>query len=126
MSNKKALVKKLDKAVNGLISRLEKAEKFVLDQAPDICKEIVAEKKALAIYAIFNLGFFAFLSSMIALSGAVFINDGAGKFVIGLVFGVVAVVLSACSIEAGQDLISLKKAPKLTILRTLRNLSDNE
>lgn len=35
---------KLNKAIDQLIQRLEKTEKFVLDQAPDICKEMVKEK----------------------------------------------------------------------------------
>jgi hypothetical protein len=36
--------KEMNNALKKLIDRLEKTEQFVLDQAPDICKEMVKEK----------------------------------------------------------------------------------
>jgi hypothetical protein len=35
----------LKNAVAGLLDRLEKTEKFALDQAPDICQQVIAEFK---------------------------------------------------------------------------------
>lgn len=59
----------LNTAVAGLIDRLEKTEKFVLEQAPDVCQQVVAEFK-LQVYVQMCLGVAATILGIIALSVA--------------------------------------------------------
>jgi hypothetical protein len=60
----------LKNALAGLIDRLEKTEKFVLEQAPDVCQQVVMEFK---IHNFMQMGFaaVAFLFGLVAVPVAI-------------------------------------------------------
>ena len=119
---------KLTTVVNALVTRLEKAESFALEQAPDVCKEIIAEKTAILKFDILaQLALFVLLAAMSILSAKLLPEAKSNwnpdpNWVFCAIFGA---VFFAPLISAYYDLksaISLRAAPKLTILRELRNL----
>ena len=126
--------KKLEKAVNAIVTRLEKAENFVLEQAPDVCKEVIAEKKALGqltigvsifiIMLLITLGLIA--NHNIDHTYSLGSNENCGPMVlIGLSVMLIVVCLGFI-IDTSVRLISLKVAPKLNILRELKSLVEGE
>ena len=120
---------KLEKAVNAIVTRLEKAETFVLEQAPDVCKEVSAEKRALTAYCIaictaasagfIRLGFF--LASFAEVSR----HDDVWPYVTATLAGLLACILAVAALVEVSSFISLKTAPKLTILRELKSLTES-
>ena len=105
---------KLEQAVDAIVKRLEKTEKFVVDQAPDICKEILLEKRVSNIYYLI-VSFAAFLGF---LGGSYFIENLQARIVMVFVSGM-SLIFTLCIIS---ELISILTAPKLTILKELRKL----
>ncbi len=126
----KKLENKLEKAVNAIVTRLEKAENFVLEQAPDVCKEVIREKLALGIFnsSLFVVGsvFFGRLSfylfSCLAESG----RDSFGYGMGGALTACAALFCTVGAIVELSGLISVKTAPKLTILRELKSLTEKD
>jgi len=117
----------VNELVNDVIHKLEKMETFTLEQAPDLCKEILLEEKTNEENIIIFNGFLL-LSFIAALVGAIVgynvASDGRGW---QLVFGALMVILptaimvaSLFALEAVLDLRVLKVAPKPLILRKLR------
>lgn len=120
---------KLITVVNALVTRLEKAESFALEQAPDVCKEIIAEKTALCVYTVAGLGAISFLSLVLAILAWKLLSHESSSYdpcsaASGWAFICSALSLgfTIASANNAMELISLKTAPKLTILRELRRL----
>jgi len=140
MAVKKATRKKkvdpqnqLNGILGGLLTRLEKVENFTLEQAPDVCKEIVASKivchenKAIEGAVGFVLGFF------ISVAGVIAINYGIKDSVntdLYCIFGVVASFVGFLMLLCNGSIVlsnilamrDIKAAPKLTVLRGLKRL----
>jgi len=119
----------LNTAVTSLIERLEKAESFVLDQAPDVCKEVIAEKKSLTLFAFTISVSFSVLFVILAISSYICLSpmvehhdDFSPKSFYTAVFFVLSALPILNSISKFGELLSLRAAPKLTILRELHRL----
>ena len=119
--------KVLNTALRGLLSRLEKTEKFALEQAPDICKQMVQERKQDNIMRLVVAGFlllvFSGVSAFLLYKGTSLSGgEKAGCYLFGL-------LSLACVGGAGnsiylaiQWILMLKNCPKLFLLREFRNL----
>lgn len=124
--------KLLTDAMKGLIKRLDKTEKFVLDQAPDLCKQMVTE------VLIENYIQLAVASIIMLLSVAVIpiaihngINyeyssgsySGPTRYFFLMVIGFIgALISSGMVVNAGYYLLYLKNCPKLFLLREFKKL----
>lgn len=117
---------KLEKAVETIINKLERAEKFTLSQAPDICKEIIKEKKVANFYwlTVYILG--TLINGASSLKLAVTFSDKQEMLIIPILIAMVCLTFLMLSLSVTQELISLYVAPKLTILRELRSLLQKE
>lgn len=122
-------MKKLNKAIDIIISRLEKTEKFVLEQAPQVCKEILAEKLALLkfslivsslITSLFITGIFVSLHQVKADW-----NNSMIYFLVGIL-SLLTIIPLVFLVAAISEAISLKTAPKLTLLREFKRLGEKE
>lgn len=130
MDNKSKKV--LSSALNGLIKRLEKTEKFALEQAPDICKQMVYEKtleKTIELWTSLPAAIALVIATIILAfkSHSALESEPSG----GLAFLCGALSLAACvgsfvfleSVRYAVNwLIYLKKCPKLFLLREFRDL----
>lgn len=132
---KNANQKLINQAIKGLIARLEKTEKFVLAQAPDICKQMIKE---FVLTQVCNL-IQCLLGATVGLGAGILgiykiatytkmctdyhcteLSDGwYGLAIIGIVIGAVILVLS---IEDIANLFFIKRCPKLFLLREFRRL----
>ena len=117
----------VNELVNDVIHKLEKMETFTLEQAPDLCKEILLEEKAneenIIIFNVFLL--FSFIAAFVGVTiGYSVASDGRGWQAMFGVFMVILPILimiaSLFILEAVLDLRVLKVAPKPLILRKLR------
>ena len=124
MGSKNDIVNEL---INDVIYKLEKMETFTLEQAPDLCKEIVLEEKTKlenwVIISSFLL--FLFIAALVgAIVGYNVARDGRGwQLVFGafmIILPIASVAASMATLEAALKLRVLKAAPKPHILRTLR------
>jgi hypothetical protein len=125
--------KVLNTALKGFIKRLEKTETFVLDQAPDICKQMVVEGLLQAkaglwgALGLLTLGILAISQSLphdFEYNACEHISCseptrylflwllGAGAIIVGA-------ILAGCSI---YSLFYLRSCPKLFLLREFRDL----
>lgn len=118
----------LNATIKAMITRLESVEKFALDQAPDICKEMIIEKKIdialdlpMPIAGVIIAGILLFVGynapsiDPAAVSGLTKILDYTG-----------ACLFASPSIDSLLKsvnwLIFINKCPKLYLLREFRNL----
>ena len=117
----------VNRLADSLIDQLEKMETFTLEQAPDLCKEIVLEEKTKlenwVIISSFLL--FLFIAALVgAIVGYNVARDGRGwQLVFGafmIILPIASVAASMATLEAALKLRVLKAAPKPHILRTLR------
>jgi hypothetical protein len=114
--------------LRSLSERIEKSEKFVLDQAPDICKEMVTEGLiSISVQFLVNIPIFILLvlldkhliSSYIAFDG----TSGSGDYVLGaslcslVLFGISIWVFSTI-----ESVLKIKYCPKLYLVREFKNL----
>ncbi len=111
--------------IKGTIERLNKLEVFTLEQAPDLCKEILAEEKTKVENSIIMslLGVFFSISIFISACSAVYYTeDGAAflAFVLAAFSLLFTMVTSSCVLSEVLNLRVLKAAPKPLILRELR------
>jgi hypothetical protein len=122
--------KTLNSAFTALIKKLEQTEKFVLDQAPEICKQMIRETMIANIMGIVGCTIAAIILSIAAYKLGFHIwgteslstNDNMGS---GLLFFLALVVngLSLAGIYDGvYGLIFIKNCPKLYLLRSFRKL----
>lgn len=117
----------LTSAVKGLVLRLESAEKFTLAQAPDIAKEIITEvyidsaiTGTISVLFLANLAVALFLCFRAFPNSSMLIDIYATFSVVFSMFVVVGLFISF------QDFLMAKFTPKLTILRSLRDLISGE
>jgi hypothetical protein len=121
--------KVLNNAFNSLIKRLEQTEKFVLDQAPEICKQMIREMMICNIMKIVGCAIAAIIFSIAAYELGFYIwgpeFSGRSKDGSGLLFFLVLIAngFSLAGIYDGiHGLIFIKNCPKLYLLRSFRNL----
>ena len=110
----------LSKALQGFVKRLESTEKFVLEQAPAVAKEMILEAQLEAYLGIL-LGGAAFLV-MATFSVYLFRFPPSET---PEAFGFVAFISAVCLVPiscCSYDLLFLKKCPKLFLLRKFREL----
>ena len=122
---KKQNKSKLERAVDAVITRVESAEKFALDQAPDIAKEIIAEKSALAIYQIilYTAASAGFIKIAFFLASFADANSRAEwPYATSAGAGMAAFFFIILALVTISTLISVKTAPKLVILQELKSL----
>lgn len=111
--------KTLNGALQGLLTRLEKGEKFVLAQAPAVCKELVTEMM------INNATGLVFALAPIV--GGLFMINGTcdGKTDTELLHGIgYALVGAGCivAVVVINELLTLKLCPKISLMRKIRDL----
>jgi len=111
--------KTLNSALEGLLKRLEKGEKFVLAQAPAICKELVTEMLIdSATWMV--VGFVPLVIGFLMITGScehqsnTSILHGFGWLVTGI--GAIA------TLAVIHDLLVLKLCPKISVIRKIRDL----
>lgn len=125
--NKKAL----NSAFTGLIKRLEKTENFIVDQAPEICKQMIYEKKLEQNISVSINGTLAVVTPIVTTVLAI---NSHGQYTeshegLSIIFGAASIIIGIWAICIFDDLrkniewlIFLKKCPKLFLLREFRNL----
>jgi hypothetical protein len=116
---------KLENIVDSVVTRLEKAEKFVLEQSPDVCKEVIAEKLALLVLNITlsSLSSIGLVRLAFYLASFAESNQREAWPYVTAAGAVLLAILCICwLISSVESLISVRTAPKLTILRELRDL----
>lgn len=125
--NKKAL----NTAFTGLIKRLEATEKFVIDQAPQICKEMIRERAievtmqlvgSLVLSIILLVissksGWYAHVKSNTNLESEVI-----GWWILSIGAGLFSLPSLGIFWDSIQSLILLKNCPKLFLIRSFRSL----
>lgn len=118
----------LDNAIKHLVVRLEKTEKFVLDNAPDICKQMVME---VVINSVTNLIcyfiMFGFVSKYLPIfwmctSQAVKDEAALGYGVLTLACMAVGFFTLAAIIDEIKTFLYVKNCPKLFLLREFKSL----
>ena len=117
----------LNSAITSLIKRLEKAEAFVLEQAPEICKEIVIEGNLDARTNLTKAGllFVVSLAATITFAIISYNTKAECSFFTGAAsLGSLATVMCASEAIIGEVnmLLTIKRCPKLYLLRELRKL----
>lgn len=125
---KKGVASKIDSLLSGLIGRLEKLESVAVEQFPDFCKEIVAERKVqlqnnVIQATLFSLATIPVTYYLIAYSFVPEHGDGrilssifAFAFGIGAIFSVISLV------SEFLELRILKAAPRVYVLKQLRKM----
>ena len=119
MAKKEDLVNEL---IGATIDRLEKIESFTLEQAPDLCKEIVLAEKV----RIENLIIMASIPTLPLIMGAagclVGVDDIHARYLLVSLCGILALLSGGMTIEYALSLRVLKAAPKAFILQKLRGM----
>lgn len=120
---------KLEAAISMLVERLEKTEKFVLDQAPSVCQEIIADNMIEWVTALAQqlLGGLMLLI-VIGVSASHFIGFERDDFahdwpiICGVVSMAGLIILSFCCIYTLSRIYFIKSCPKLILLREFSRL----
>jgi hypothetical protein len=125
--------KELKKGVKTLLSKLESTEKFVLDQAPELCKQIVEEKimeeKLDAFF--YGAGSFILLSLAILFGAMVYFatpreyGPSDKQMVCGLISVIAGLgLVPTFSVFYGslRNAILVKKYPKVYLVNQLRSI----
>lgn len=121
--------KLLNAAINGLIERLDKTEKFVLTEAPELCKQIVREgyidNGMMAIVSSIATVLLAALSLYFGLkANANFGDNGETAFrcLVSAGSGCGALIYIGEAYHSINLLLTVHFCPKLFLIRELRNL----
>lgn len=117
----------LNQALQGFLSRLEKTEKFVLDQAPDVCKEMIREVVVAAQIQLTVAVLVAVLCiPMIPISIHNHLTDYRGEptgWALLLSLGIIGIASGIwLAFDASYQLLYLKNCPKLFLLRQFKKL----
>ena len=128
IKNKKQNV--YEEAVKTLLSKLDSTEKFVIDQAPEVCRQLIVERK---VDLWMDLGWYGTLSIVLPIAtyllGKAAVADYEhysdkpivyGLLAFGTSFGSCFVLTLAYS--SIQKLTLLKVAPKIYLINTIRNM----
>lgn len=114
----------INKMLKSVLERLEKTETFVLDQAPEVCREIVEVNfldkfiKGLAILVI------GLVLSIVIVSLALYLvktDEAAYGLLMFLIFPMLTFYISSVLL---LDAYIIKKSPKLTIIKEIKKLID--
>lgn len=122
----KALAKKV-------IGYLESTKEFALEQAPDICKQLILEAKIEATFDTASglcvliigggIGLFSFYKGITYQPHGSY-DDGSGWYLAAIIVGGISLALSSCFLSAGiHRFILIKNCPKLFLLRQFRKLT---
>ena len=118
----KKLNNECSKALSALVSRLESAEKFVVDQTPSICKEILIEKALDATMQVGgNLVIFVILASSSLFCFLKAPQENMWYIGVG-VLGFLSVFAFELTYSSLGFLLTVKKCPKLVVLRELKSM----
>lgn len=121
----------LNKAIKGFLSRLEKTEKFVLDQAPDLCKEMIRE---VLVENYMQLGIAILLALIsvplipIALHNGItyttsYNSEEPTRYFFLMLLAITGSVASVCvASNAAYYLLYVKYCPKLFLVRQFKKL----
>ena len=120
---------KLETALNALIERLEKTEKFVLDQAPSVCQEIITER-LIEYYTEFGQLMLGWLLSFscIMIGMRCYIGSDRDDFshdwpiILGVLSLIGFIFLSFCMIYSVSKILFVNKCPKIILLREFSKL----
>ena len=120
----------INKALADMANRIDRTEKFVVDQAPSICKEIIAEGILDASMDISSSLVVIIFSVILAyLTGKYALGNGSGSGDLKVVSGIGSLLLLAATVGAAAKawhriniLLTIKRCPKLFILREFRRL----
>lgn len=125
--------KLLNSALQGFVDRLEKTEKFALDQAPDLCKQMVKEAEMQCYAALGGAGLLM-LASIAAMlianhqgltepyrysDSGTHASDWSALFGLGIAGALGAI---GWSVGIAYELAYLKNCTKLFLLRSFRRL----
>lgn len=124
--------KVLNQAITAIVKRLEKTEKFVLDQAPDICKQMVKEDVTNnVVNFIQQIGGVIVFSSLLALA-VIHLNipqptegrehDNFGWWCLAILSSIPTAILIACAIDSLKEIYLTKTCTKLFLLREFKRL----
>jgi hypothetical protein len=130
MSEANLKTEQVNSAIGALLSRLEKAEKFVLSELPIICQQIVAERSVEKKFEAITCGLASLLFAAITVGAYFFGTSGEGHttdrgfvaVMFGGIAGIAAFNFVVCALDAIKHLLTLNAAPKLYILQKLRQL----
>jgi hypothetical protein len=131
----KSTSKVLNKAIKSLIDRLEKTEKFAIDQAPDVCKQMVSEYKidvylgmAAPLFAMLIAGIIVAMAMHKGLyeireAGTQWEHTVSGDWMVGYVIGIIVIIGSFVPLAINlRNLWFIIYCPKLFLLREFRRL----
>jgi len=119
MAKKKDLVNEL---IAATIDRLEKMEAFTLEQAPDLCKEIVLAEKVSIENSVIVCSVFTSVFIIGLVSSLVGIDEIHLRYLLTSVFSVAILIAGSIALELALSLRVLKVAPKAFILQKLRGM----
>jgi hypothetical protein len=122
--------KLINDAIKGLIEKLEQTEKFVLEQAPDICKQMVTDQMIRARMDIVITSVLLFLSAICFIHAwphEFFTDSQPTRYffisALGFCFGVFGI---CCGYESVHTIFYLKYCPKLFLLREFKSLVETK
>ena len=123
----------LEKGLAALVSRLESTEAFVVEQAPEICKQMLYKEIGGSTFdAVFNFAcatallVIAFLCCYFAYTCTLRNNDISGIQIVSCIVALISGIASLCffydSIYYAKYAYFTKKCPKLFLLREFASL----
>jgi len=125
---KTKLVTKVDAMIEGMLDRLEKIEKFTVDQLPDLCKEILAERRVEIENNIIVMAVISAIVLPVVITLIVMTFTQSWEQVRNLT-GIGALLLGMFNVTALADILhsflklrALKVAPKLFIVSRLHKM----
>ena len=110
----------VNRLADSLIDKLEKMETFTLEQAPDLCKEIVLAEKGRLENSLILSSVFAFLSITGLVSTLVFFDESLFRTTLAVIYGIIILDKSISTLKYILSLRILKIAPKAFILHKLK------
>lgn len=119
---------RIDSLLSGLVDRLEKIEKVTVEQFPEVCKEIITERKVEIENSAIQMGMIALVLTAITLPLVHFSLDkelGDGRILtsIGaLIAGGVNIAYYTDLVGSLLELRKLKAAPRVYVLKQLRKM----
>lgn len=127
MKKSKDISSKVDQLLNGLVGRLEKLEKITIEQFPEICKEIIAERKTELENKSILAGTFLIIMLLVRIASVIVIHNHDYMHVasiFSMIFGGISVILFFITLAellaSFLNLRTLNSAPKLYVLRQLK------
>lgn len=118
--------KVLNTAFTGFIKRLEATEKFVVDQAPEICQQMIREVYITnitnLILSTIGIIVLPIISYKVGTYAHERIEDVGGWWLLSVLAGSLSIVALFGVFDAIGSIIFVKSCPKLFLLRSFRDL----